>query len=57
MPEGEPAVDRRCSFCGKYESDERSIVAGPGIYICNECVELAVEVLEKDGVTVRHWKP
>lgn len=40
-------VDLRCNFCGRLESDGRTMVAGPGIYICNECVDLAVEVLEK----------
>ena len=45
-------ADLRCDFCGKHESDGRSMVAGPGLYICNKCVELAVEVLEKRGVTV-----
>jgi len=43
----------RPSFLGgNPESDGRSMVAGPGIYICNRCVELAVEVLEKRGVPI-----
>jgi hypothetical protein len=48
----ERPADIRCDFCGKHESDGHSMVAGPGIYICNKCVELAIEVLEKRGVTV-----
>jgi ATP-dependent protease Clp ATPase subunit len=31
------------------------MVAGPGVYICNQCVELSIEVLEKRGVPVNHW--
>ena len=35
----------RCSFCGKYQNQVRRLLAGPGVYICNECVDLCVEVL------------
>ncbi len=52
MPHHPQPVDIRCDFCGKHESDGRSMVAGPGIYICNCCVELVVEVLEKRGVPI-----
>jgi hypothetical protein len=37
----------RCSFCGKTEAQVRGLVAGPGIYICNGCVYLCVEVLKQ----------
>ncbi len=47
MPHRERSGDLRCNFCGRYENDGRSMVAGPGIYICDECVALAVEVLEE----------
>jgi len=30
------------------------LVAGPGLYICNKCVELSIEVLEERGVEVKH---
>ena len=30
----------RCSFCGKSQESVRKIVAGPGVYICDECVEI-----------------
>lgn len=36
----------RCSFCAKDEQDIAKIIAGPGIYICNECVQLCNEILE-----------
>ena len=40
-------TDLRCDFCGSLESQGREMVAGPGIYICDRCVDLCVEVLEK----------
>jgi ClpX C4-type zinc finger protein len=40
----------RCSFCGKEEPQVRRIVAGPGVYICNECVYLCVEVLTEERI-------
>ncbi|MDO4567412.1 MAG: ATP-dependent Clp protease ATP-binding subunit ClpX [Clostridia bacterium] len=36
----------RCSFCGKSQADVRRLVAGPNVYICNECVELCLEIIE-----------
>lgn len=35
----------RCSFCGKSQQDVRRIVAGPGVYICDECIGLCVEIV------------
>ena len=35
----------RCSFCGKHQDQVRRIIAGPGAYICNECVQLCVGIL------------
>lgn len=35
-----------CSFCGKSEFDVGAVVAGPTVYICDECIELCVDVLE-----------
>jgi ATP-dependent Clp protease ATP-binding subunit ClpX len=35
----------RCSSCGKEQNDVRQLVAGPGVYICDECVALCVEIL------------
>lgn len=37
--------DSRCSFCGKGQDQVRKLVAGPGVYICDGCVELCNEVL------------
>ncbi|HSZ51670.1 MAG TPA: ClpX C4-type zinc finger protein [Caulobacteraceae bacterium] len=36
-----------CSFCGKSQVDVDTIVAGPGVKICNECVELAANVISE----------
>ncbi|MGI6162071.1 MAG: ATP-dependent Clp protease ATP-binding subunit ClpX [Christensenellales bacterium] len=38
----------KCSFCGKPQDQVRRIVAGPGVYICDECIELCQEIIE-DG--------
>ena len=37
----------KCSFCGKTQDQVRNIVAGPDVFICNECVERCCEVLER----------
>ena len=38
----------RCSFCGKHQSQVKRIIAGPNAYICNECIELCVSILNDD---------
>ncbi len=38
----------RCSFCGKSQENVKKIVAGPGVYICDECVELCNSIIEAD---------
>jgi hypothetical protein len=40
----------RCSFCNKSQRDVSKLVAGPAVQICNECVEICVDVLEEDGI-------
>jgi len=35
----------RCSFCGKGQQDVRKLIVGPGVYICNECVDLCNEII------------
>ena len=39
----------RCSFCGKHQDQVRRLIAGPGAYICNECVQLCMSILEDEG--------
>jgi len=38
----------KCSFCGKSEHSVRKLIAGTGVYICDSCVELCNEILQKD---------
>ncbi len=38
----------KCSFCGKSQDQVRKLVAGPGVYICDECVELCNEIIEEE---------
>ena len=37
--------EMRCSFCGKLHTDVAKLIAGPGVYICDGCVNLCVDVL------------
>ncbi len=38
----------KCSFCGKSQDQVRKLVAGPGVYICDECIELCNEIIEEE---------
>ncbi len=44
----EPKKLHRCSFCGKSQTDVKRLIAGPGAYICNECVDLCGEILREE---------
>ena len=48
MPNNEERRQFRCSFCGKTEEQVKKLIEGPGVYICNECVELCLELFEDD---------
>jgi ATP-dependent Clp protease ATP-binding subunit ClpX len=37
-----------CSFCGKRQDQVRKLIAGPGVWICNQCVVLCVEILAEN---------
>ncbi|HAR1544460.1 TPA: ATP-dependent Clp protease ATP-binding subunit ClpX [Enterococcus faecium] len=37
-----------CSFCGKTQEEVKKIVAGPGVYICNECIDLCKEIIDEE---------
>ena len=39
---------RSCSFCRKDERQTERLIAGPGVYICDECIELCNEILEEE---------
>ncbi len=38
----------KCSFCGKYQDQVNRLIAGPGVYICNECIELCNEIIAEE---------
>jgi ATP-dependent Clp protease ATP-binding subunit ClpX len=38
----------KCSFCGKTQDQVRKLVSGPGVYICDECIELCTEIVEEE---------
>ena len=38
----------KCSFCGKDKDQVKKLVAGSGVYICNECIELCAEIVEEE---------
>ncbi|EPR37598.1 ATP-dependent Clp protease ATP-binding subunit clpX [Desulfovibrio sp. X2] len=43
--------DLRCSFCGKNQEDVQRLIAGPDVYICDECVSLCNEIIAQESVT------
>lgn len=49
MPKNEDNRVVSCSFCGKTQDAVHRLIAGPGVYICNECVELCQSILEDGG--------
>jgi ATP-dependent Clp protease ATP-binding subunit ClpX len=38
----------RCSFCGKSQNEVKKLIAGPGVYICNECIDICNEIINDD---------
>ena len=40
-----PAEDLRCSFCNKDQNDVRKLIAGPTVFICDECVEICNDII------------
>ncbi len=37
-----------CSFCGKIQDEVRKLVAGPGVFICDECIETCTDIILED---------
>ena len=37
-----------CSFCGKHQRQVTKLLAGPGVYICNDCIHRCVEIMAKE---------
>ena len=38
----------KCSFCGKSQKQVKKLIAGGGVYICDECIELCNEIIEEE---------
>ncbi len=38
----------RCSFCGKSQNEVKKLIAGPGVYICDECIDLCTDIIEEE---------
>ncbi len=45
---GDEKGQLKCSFCGKVQDQVKKLIAGPGVYICDECIELCNEIIEEE---------
>ncbi len=45
---GEGGELLKCSFCGKTQKQVKKLIAGPGVYICDECIDLCNEIIEEE---------
>jgi ATP-dependent Clp protease ATP-binding subunit ClpX len=50
-PSGDAKGTCYCSFCGKSQHEVRKLIAGPNVFICDECVELCLGILADTGET------
>ena len=50
-------VPYRCSFCGKSQEQVRKLIAGQGVYICDECINLCQEIIEEEMLDAPRAKP
>ena len=44
----EKSTQLKCSFCGKSQEQVKKLIAGPGVFICDECIELCNEIIEEE---------
>ena len=44
----EPNEQLLCSFCGKSQRQVKKLIAGPGVYICDECIDLCNEIIDEE---------
>jgi len=44
----DPLKELKCSFCGKSHKEVKKLIAGPGVYICDECIELCNDIIAED---------
>ena len=45
-----------CSFCGKSQHEVRKLIAGPSVFVCDECVELCNEIIREEARTLRRQR-
>jgi len=48
MPHTASKPGVKCSFCGKHQDEVRKVIAGPDVYICDECIDLCNDVIERE---------
>ncbi len=53
-PPIEDPINLSCSFCGKNQREVRKLIAGPTVYICDECIELCNDIIAEESVRTRH---
>ena len=46
--QGEAAEGLRCSFCNKCQREVKKLIAGPKVFICDECVDICLDIIEED---------
>ncbi|MBO3752308.1 ClpX C4-type zinc finger protein [Streptosporangiaceae bacterium NEAU-GS5] len=59
MPETGKRIMAHCSFCGKPSTEVTKMIAGPGSFICNYCVDLCNDILTQEGVvpaSIPNWE-
>ena len=49
---GFKASSLHCSFCGKSQEEVEKLIAGEGVYICNECVQVCADIMVEDGIAI-----
>ena len=49
MKKGEHHVNLSCSFCGKSQREVRKLIAGPTVYICDECIKLCNDIIAEEN--------
>ncbi len=47
---GSYSTTLHCNFCGKSQKEVKKLIAGPGVYICDECIDLCNDILFEDNV-------
>jgi ATP-dependent Clp protease ATP-binding subunit ClpX len=48
MSTGKDSGSLRCSFCGKGQKEVKKLIAGPGVYICDECIDLCNDIIDEE---------